>query len=897
VAGAGPGVAGRDVSTLPAPPRLMRALLRLSLPRDVREDVDGDLHELYVLRHADRGAAGAMVWYGVEACSFALRCSLDRLGRSGRALQRRAARLAVPSALDLRLAARMLARAPGLTIVAGFGMAVAVALGVGAFAMVNTRLFPDVPLHEGERVVALGRFGSEGEDERLLHDFLAWKRELRSVTDLGAFRTIGRNLIPATGPAEPIVLAEMTASGFDVARVPPLLGRTLLPTDEQLDAPPVVVIGQHVWQARFAGDASILGRELRIGRTVHTVVGVMPEGFRFPVNHGWWVPLRIDPAAVEPGTGPALDVFGRLAPGVTMEAAQAELGGIGERRPAEARVVPYTDVLLDAGSAGLAGPEAVLRRLIEMLLVVVAINVAVLVHARTLTRAGELAVRTALGATRGRVVAQLFAEALVLCGLATLAGLAIASIALGMFDRGIASSMEGGAPFWMRRGLTTGTVLYALGLAVGGAVIVGVWPALKATRVQLRAAMGSLGSGAKAQLGPAWTALIVLQVAITVAILPMALLKVVESVSMAVRPAGFPAAEYLSAGFLIDSDGEVDTEPGAMADSARATMHALIARLAAEPGVVGVTVTQRAPWAGRGSDVEVAGAGSQAHHVRVGTVDTRYFGLFGARVVNGRAFTAADAALPIGARPVVVNRTLARELLGGADPVGQRVRHRTESGDVAPWVTIVGVIDDLPAGVRTPGEGSTRMMYELELPGERLYGLLAIRMDGQAPAMFESSLRRIATSVDPTLQVRDASPLDVVYDEYTGLAGMMAIALALVAGSVLLLAAAGTHALVSFTVSERRREIGIHTALGAPPHRILREVLGRAAWQLALGISLGLVVAVLLDVASDGMLVGGRMLLLVPATALFMLAVGLVAAAGPVRRGLRVRAAEMLQLG
>ncbi|HSJ09002.1 MAG TPA: ABC transporter permease, partial [Longimicrobiales bacterium] len=634
------------MSTLPAPPRVLRALLRLALPREVREDVDGDLHELYVAQHADRGATGAMVWYGMETCSFAVRCTLDRVGRSGRMLHRVAARLAVPSALDLRLGARMLARAPGLTLVSGFGMAVAVALGVSAYAMVNSRIFPDVPLHEGERVVALGLFdGQRGEDERLLHDFLAWKRELRSVTDLGAFRTIGRNLIPPTGPAEPIALAEMTASGFDLARVPPLLGRALLPADELPGAAPVVVIGHHVWQARFAGDASILGRELRIGRTVHTVVGVMPEGFRFPVNHGWWVPLRTDPdAAVEPGTGPALDVFGRLAPGVTMEAAQAELSMIGDRQAApgpemrqfEPRVVPYTDVLLDAGSAGLSGPEAVLRRLVEALLVVVAMNVAVLVYARTLTRAGELTVRTALGATRGRVVAQLFAEALVLCGLATLVGLAIASVGLGMFDRGIASAMEGGAPFWMQRGLSTGTVLYALGLAVLGAVIIGVWPALRATRVQLRAAMGSLGSGAKARLGPAWTALIVTQIAFTVAILPMALLKVVESVAAAVRPAGFPAAEYLSAGFLIDSDGAIDTEPGAVADSARAVMTALIARLDAEPGVVGATITQRPPWAGRGSDVEVEGAVG-AQRVRVGVVDTRYFGLLGVRVVSGRA--------------------------------------------------------------------------------------------------------------------------------------------------------------------------------------------------------------------------------------------------------------------
>jgi putative ABC transport system permease protein len=539
----------------------------------------------------------------------------------------------------------------------------------------------------------------------------------------------------------------------------------------------------------------------------------------------------------------------------------------------------------------------VLRRLIELLLVVVAMNVAVLVYARTVTRTEEITVRTALGATRGRIVAQLFVEALVLSGLATLVGLAMASIGLGMFDRAIANAFDGGAPFWMRPGLSPGTVLYALGLAVVGAVIVGVWPALRATRVQLRAAMGSLGSGAKARLGPTWSALIVIQIAFTVAILPVALLKCGETLAMALRPAGFPAGEYLSAAFLIDSDRDGGADEGVLAGSARATMAALIARLGAEPGVVGVTISRRAPWEGSRSEVEVEGAELFALRVRVGVVDTSYFGLLGARVLAGRAFTAADAALAPGARPVIVNRSFATEFLGATDPVGQRVRYRSDNGDVAPWVTIAGVIEDFPAGVRTPGEQSTRMMYELELPGETPYGLLVIRLSGQAPAMFAPALRRHATSVDPVLQLRDTNPLDVMYRDYTRRAAQMAILLSLIAGSVLLLSAAGTHALVSFTVSARRREIGIHKALGAPPHRILRRVLGRAARQLMLGIALGLTIAVLLDLLSGGEVMSGNELLLVPGTAVFMLAVGLLAAAGPVRRGLRAQPTEMLQAG
>src|SRR6185503_7431675 len=186
-----------------------------------------------------------------------------------------------------------------------------------------------------DRLVALATFDQQTlrEDQQLLYDFLVWRRELRTVTDIGAFRTIRRNILFQSQQGEPITLAEMTASGFRAARVPPLRGRVLIDADEQPGAPAVVVIGYDVWQSRFAQDRSVVGRALRIGRETHTIVGVMPEGFAFPVSHRYWVPLRIDPrAVVAPGTGPSLNVFGRLPAGVTRESAEAELRVV-TRRP------------------------------------------------------------------------------------------------------------------------------------------------------------------------------------------------------------------------------------------------------------------------------------------------------------------------------------------------------------------------------------------------------------------------------------------------------------------------------------------------------------------------------------------------------------------------------------
>ena len=294
--------------------------------------------------------------------------------------------------------------------------------------------------------------------------------------------------------------------------------------------------------------------------------------------------------------------------------------------------------------------------------------------------------------------------------------------------------------------------------------------------------------------------------------------------------------------------------------------------------------------------MEVDGADGPAERVRVITVDTGYFGLFGVRVLAGRDFAAADAALARDDRPVIVNRSFVTELLGGGDPIGRRVRYQSDGDEVNPWHTIAGVVEDFPAGSRAPGERSARTMYHLAMPGEWGSAMLTIRLRGQTPEAFAPTLRRVATSIDPMLQLSVERPRSTrCYREDTRAAAQLALVIALITGSVLLLSAAGIHALMSFTVNQRRREIGIRSALGASTRRILTSVLARATRQLALGVGLGLAAAVALDLAAGGELMAGTGLLLVPGTAAFMLVVGLLAAAGPARRGLRVQPTEALR--
>jgi putative ABC transport system permease protein len=425
-----------------------------------------------------------------------------------------------------------------------------------------------------------------------------------------------------------------------------------------------------------------------------------------------------------------------------------------------------------------------------------------------------------------------------------------------------------------------------------------VFPALRATGAQLREAIGSMGSGTKARLGPTWTALIVVQVAIAVAILPPALLKGGQNVRMALAKPGFAPGEFLSTWFVVERDMETSADTiatRAAMDSARAIVTRLVQRLATEPGVVGATVTSTDPWSARHDRVQVDRADGPSERVGVITVDTGYFRLFGVRVLAGRDFAAMDGALPETDRPVIVNRSFATELLGGGDPIGRRVRYYGDGDRVNPWHTIAGVVEDFPSGFKSSGERSVRAMYHLAMPGEWDSAKLVVRLRGQTPETFAPTLRRTAMSIDPMLQLSGTTSLLASYREDTRAAAQLALVIALIGGSVLLLSAAGIHALMSFTVNQRRREIGIRTALGASTRQILTSVLARATRQLALGVGLGLAAAVALDLAAGGELMAGTGLLLVPATAAFMLIVGLLAAAGPARRGLRVQPTEALR--
>jgi hypothetical protein len=370
--------------------------------------------------------------------------------------------------------------------VATVAIAVAVGLGSAYFEVVDKFLNPRLDIPDGNRVVSLFNWDVKRLDveSRALHDFAIWRAELKTVENLGASNEFNRNLATETGSVEPVHGAELTANAFQLMGTPPLLGRTLVDRDESPAEPLVTVIGERVWKTRFDSDPSVLGKTVKVGTETATIVGVMPDAFGFPYNHRLWMPLRANGATLQPGTGPRIRIFGRLASGASMEQARSELRVIGARMSASSPrthenirpfVTPYSEII------GVGGEGRFFTRLLYLvnsifvvLLVIMCTNIGTLVFARTATRSWEITVRNALGASRGRIIGQLFSEALVLAFVGTIVGLILSRVALRFALAQIAANDA--LPFWVDASLSWRTMLYAVVLTLFGAGIVGILP-------------------------------------------------------------------------------------------------------------------------------------------------------------------------------------------------------------------------------------------------------------------------------------------------------------------------------------------------------------------------------------------------------------------------------------
>ena len=895
--------------------RSYRRLLRLFFPVDVllRHGDDMETTFLRILevetrRRGRLGIAAAWLgavadgilngWLGGRKCSVMGAEQVSKLGRRPW--------LGI-SWLDAKLGIRMLGKHPGLTSVALFALAVGIPVGLAPWHLFRALEAP-LPVEDGQRIRLVRHWNVETSrvDATTLYDYQRWRTGLSGFDALGAFRRGAFNVGSGEGLSAPARGAEVTASTFDVLRATPLHGRILLAQDEMIGAPNVVVIGHDLWQARLGGDPNIIGRTIRVAQVPHTVVGVMPEGFRFPVADQLWLPLRERPVG-EPFVGRALTIFGRLADAATSGSAEAEVVALGDHLEKEiseyarlrGEVVPFAFIALGFPKGGaLAAPEFYLGQLFSLLLLGIACaNVAMLMFARAATRTAEFAVRTALGASRSRVVAQMFTESLVLAVIA--AGLGLVAIDL-VFDRLLYVAV-GELPYWVDLRMTWATGLWAFSLAVLSAALAGVVPALRVTGRTLRRDIQRASAGVSGlRVGGVSSVLIVADVAASVAVVGLAvvLTGMVRDASMAGDAVGIPADEFLAAELRLSS---LELAGGATAgdDEFRArlgtTLGELVRRVEAEPGVHSVAVASALPrmdHPGRWIEFEADSAGNpDGHRVRIASVDVDFFRALQQPMLAGRNFDSRD--LSAGRPTAIVNSNFVSKLLEGRNAIGRRFRYRvSDEQEPGPWYEIVGVVGSLGMHVLEPEEDEG--VYFPAAPGDIHPVQLAVHMTGD-PMLFAPRLRELAGEVDSLAVI---SPPVVLGDIFEGdwyfIAAIAAGIMAFV-GILLTLAASGLYAIMSVNVAERTREIGIRIALGAQRKSIVFAVAQRALVQLGVGVVLGMPIAgFFFNLEHPESTYGTILVALAPGVAV-MVVVGLLACGAPTLRALRVSPTEALR--
>jgi predicted permease len=809
---------------------------------------------------------------------------------------------------DMKLGIRMLRKYPGLTAVALFALSLAIGAGAAYLEFVNDLLHGRLPFPNADRIAGIINWDQQsGEPEdRSTFDFVAWKGALAAFDEIGAYRDFNRTLVIGDDDADSVRGAEISASAFRLAGIPPVLGRPLIDDDERAAAPPVVVVGYDVWVNRFGSDPAVIGRPVRVGRATHTIVGVMPASFGFPIAHSVWVPLKLNDVSYPRRGGLPIKMFGRLAPGVEWAAAQAQLTAVSRRMAADypdthRHLHPVVDGYVD--SLWSSQQENHIQRIIMYaanffflgLLALCGANIATLVFARTATRDVEISVRTALGASRRRIAGQLFAEAMVLSSIAAIIGLTVSVYGLRWVTHTITAAQGARLMFWWNDQLSASTVVYAAVLAVAASLIIGVVPALKATRsnVQERLKYSTGGSSRGLRFGGVWTAVIVVQIAVT-----MVFVAIVGTLGWGIyfgnagdRALNFPAAQYLSLRLAFDHEAP---------QLFRARFDQFAERVNAEPGVAAITYGTHLPGMDLGEMIlEVEGmpelrANNDPPYVRAANTAINYFATFQAPIVAGRTFSESD--LAPNRHVAIVDRTFVTRVLGGQDAIGRRIRTAAQDDAAAgPWLEIIGVVRDLDADTNKHFEDA--VVYRPS-PVEAATSVRVAVHTTSDPMALIRRLRVIAAGVDPSLRLDtfktvdqlsaiDRIALDFFLRILTGIAGV-----------ALVLALAGVYALMSFTVARRTQEIGIRIALGANPRRIVRSTFGRALLQITVGLILGAVPAGLLagglapEVSAGA---DGAAIYVCLGTAVFMIAVTALACFAPARRALRIQPVETLK--
>ncbi len=801
---------------------------------------------------------------------------------------------------DIRYGARTLYKNPGFTAVAVLALALGIGANTAIFSVVNELLLRPLPFKDPERIAMLWEVTPEGRHQNTTSraNFLQWREQSQSFDGVAAFADRRLNLT-GVGDAEE-VSAQLASSGlFRILGVEPVLGRTFAKEDSQPGAARVAVLGYGLWQRRFGGDRGVIGKPVTLNGDSYTVIGVMPAGFEWHIRSRSgtgrpaeiWTVLPMPAAGSESDgewQGRFLSVVARLKPGVSFEQADAELKTI-ERRLSQdsprfnkdytTEVIPLREQFV----GGVRTALWILLGAVGFVLLIACANVANLLLARSAAREKEIAVRTALGASRVRVVRQLLTESLLLALLGSVVGLGLAwwgTSALVAISPREMVNLQG-------VGINLAVLLWTAAISLVTGIVFGLAPALEASRLNLNDALKEGGKGAGAQSTRSRRlrgALVVAEVALSLVLLASAGLLVKSFVRLQHIDTGFNTENVLTFVLPLAGDKYKD-DPQIVAFFRQAEE-----RVRALPGVKSVGMVNYLPlYGGLGSATGFTVEGRPAPppgtgpSTNVRVADAGYFGALGVPLLRGRNFS--DAEQSEARHVVLISQSFARQYFGGEDPVGKRVS--VEMFDKPDPTEIVGVVGDARYDSLTDAAQPTVYFPTPELTYS--FMTFVVRTDGD-PASIAPAVRREIAALDPDQPVSDVRTMNEVMAETLGRARFNTLLLGLFAGLATLLAAVGIFGVMNYSVTLQTREIGLRMALGAEPNRMLALVLKQGLLLTLAGIAIGLAGALALTRLMSSLLfeVGASDPPTYAAIVVLLAAVSLVACYIPARRATKV---------